>query len=137
MTLALAFMIMNPTTNEAVIPAPIKPEPIIQVSHEEPKWMNFKATAYTSTCKGCTGITYTGFDVRNTIYKDGQRIIAVDPDVIPLHSRVEIDTGNRLIEAIALDIGGAIQGNKIDLLVETEDEAYRWGVRDVKVRVVN
>lgn len=136
MTLALAVMMMNPFTTEAVMPTSSKPEPIVQASKEQPTWTTFEATAYTSTCKGCTGYTYTEFDVRNTIYKDGLRIVAVDPDVIPLHSKIEIDTGNRLIEAIALDIGGAIKGHKLDLLVETTQEAYQWGRRDVKVRVV-
>src|SRR5690606_1324618 len=45
----------------------------------------FEATFYTAFCPtGCTGITATGIDVRNTIYYEGKRIIAVDPKVIPL-----------------------------------------------------
>ena len=109
----------------------------VQQVHQETQWFTVESTAYTALCdSGCTGITATGYDVRNTIYYDGLRIIAVDPDVIPLHSIVEIDTGNRLIHAIALDTGGAIQGNRIDLLVDTKDEAFQFGRRDVKVRVV-
>lgn len=135
MTLALALMMLNPTTPEAVIPTP--PKEIVQVSHDEPQWQTFEATAYTAFCNtGCIGITRTGYDVRNTIHKDGLRIIAVDPNVIPLHSLVEIDTGSRLIEAIALDIGGAIKGNRLDLLMETKDEAFQFGRREVKVRVI-
>lgn len=99
-------------------------------------WMTVEATAYTSECEGCTGITFTGKDVRDTIYHDGLRIIAVDPSVIPLYSIVEIDTGNRLIIAIALDIGGAIKGNKIDLLVEDKLTAKQWGRRNVHLRIL-
>lgn len=85
---------------------------------------------------GCIGITKTGYDVSETIYYEGMRVIAVDPDVIPLYSIVEIKAGETTFTAIALDTGGLIKGNIIDLLVETESEAYKWGRRHVKVRIV-
>ena len=111
----------------------------VDVPPIEPKeeWLEFESTAYTAFCNsGCIGITRTGYDVSNTIYYEDMRIIAVDPDVIPLHSIVEIDTGTETFTAIALDTGGLIKGNIIDLLVETESEAWNWGRRNVKVRVI-
>lgn len=77
------------------------------------------ATAY---CLG--GRTATGMPV-------GRGIIAVDPDVIPLGSRVHVSGYG---DAIAADTGGAIIGNKIDVWL-TCDEAYAWGVRSVTVTV--
>lgn len=53
--------------------------------------------------------------------------VAADPDVLPLGTRVYIDgIGERVVQ----DTGGAIQGNKIDLAVESHAEAVEWGVQD-------
>lgn len=52
------------------------------------------------------------------------RTVAVDPSVIPFGTTIEIDGfGIRYAE----DTGGAIQGNKIDVFVETTAEAYQFG----------
>ena len=108
-----------------------------QTNVPQKEWTEFEMTAYTAFCNtGCIGITRTGYDVSNTIYYDGLRVIAVDPEVIPLYSVVEIHTGTEVFKAIALDTGGLIKGNIIDLLVETKSEAYQWGRREVKVRVI-
>jgi len=99
----------------------------------------FEATFYTAFCPtGCTGITAMGFDVRNTIYHEGKRIIAVDPNVIPLGSVVKVTLANGdSFEAVAGDTGGAIKGRRIDVLVATRDEAYRHGRMTAKVEIIN
>ena len=98
----------------------------------------FEATFYTAFCPtGCTGITATGIDVRNTIYHEGKRVIAVDPNVIPLGSNVKVTLANGdSFEATAQDVGGAIKGNRIDILVASRDEAYRLGRMTAKVEVI-
>ena len=98
----------------------------------------FEATFYTAFCPtGCTGITATGIDVRNTIYYEGKRIIAVDPNVIPLGSTVKVTLANGdSFEAVAGDTGGAIKGRRIDVLVATRDEAYRLGRMSAKVEII-
>lgn len=99
----------------------------------------FEATFYTAFCPtGCTGITATGIDVRNTIYHEGKRIIAVDPNVIPLGStvRVTLENGDSF-EAITGDTGGAIKGRRIDVLVSSRDEAYKLGRMTAKVEIIN
>lgn len=50
--------------------------------------------------------------------------IAVDPDVIPLGTKVIINGQ----EYIAQDVGGAIQGNRIDIYCNSHDEAIQRGV---------
>lgn len=51
--------------------------------------------------------------------------VAVDPDVIPLGSRIYIDgIGWR----IAQDTGSAIRGDEIDVLVSSHAEAYDKGI---------
>lgn len=101
--------------------------------------LNMVATAYTSKCDGCTGITATGYDVRNTVYKDGYRVVSTDKNVIPMDSLLYIESVNDSFEpfvAISSDVGGAIKGNRIDILVENESKAYGFGVRDIKVTVL-
>jgi len=99
----------------------------------------FEATFYTAFCPtGCTGITATGIDVRDTIYHEGKRIIAVDPNVVPLGSTVKVTLANGdSFEATAQDVGGAIKGNRIDILVASRNEAYRLGRQSAKVEVIN
>lgn len=76
----------------------------------------------TSYC--LSGTTATGMRV-------GRGVIAVDPRVIPLGSRVHVSGYG---DAIAADTGGAIQGNRIDVWLPC-GEAYAWGVRTVTVTV--
>src|SRR5690625_5684677 len=67
-------------------------EPLEQLSQQEIG--TFTATHYTAYCEGCSGITYNGTDVRNTIYKGGYNVIAVDPNVIELGTVVTIEYNN-------------------------------------------
>lgn len=60
-------------------------------------------------------------------------VVAVDPSVIPLGTRLYIEGYGY---ARAEDTGGAIKGNKIDLLFMTRSEAYSFGRRTVKVHIL-
>lgn len=88
------------------------------------------ATAYTPYCSGCSGKTATGIDLREN---PDMKLIAVDPSVIPLGTKVYVEGYGY---AVAGDIGGSIQGNKIDILMPNKQAAYRWGVKTVKVRII-
>jgi 3D (Asp-Asp-Asp) domain-containing protein len=90
-----------------------------------------EATAYTPYDEGMSGITATGINIR----KDpNMKLIAVDPTVIPLGSKVWVEGYG---EAIAGDTGGAIKGNRIDVLKPTKEEAFQWGRKTVKIRVLD
>ncbi len=92
--------------------------------------MMMKATAYTPGPESNpwgNGYTYTGI-------KAGPGIAAVDPRVIPLGSRLYVEGYGY---ALAADIGGAIKGNRIDVCYNEVPEALRWGVRTVKVYVLD
>lgn len=93
--------------------------------------MTVTATAYTAYCEGCSGTTKIGIDLRAN---PDQKVIAVDPNVIPLGSRVWVEGYG---EAIAGDTGGAIKGNKIDVFIPSYDDAIQWGVKKVKIKVLN
>ncbi|WP_233546760.1 3D domain-containing protein [Exiguobacterium sp. AM39-5BH] len=94
-----------------------------------------ESTAYTNDAadNGSYGgrvLTATGHDVTDSIFYKGMRIIAVDPSIIPLGTVVHIDG---IGQAIALDTGGRIQGNIVDLLVDTNNEAMNWGRRHITI----
>ena len=100
-------------------------------SGEESKEMVVTATAYTAYCTGCSGTTAYGIDLRAD---PNQKVIAVDPRVIPLGTKVWVEGYG---EAIAGDTGGAIKGNKIDVFIPSYDNAMAWGVKTVKLKVLN
>ncbi len=87
------------------------------------KVMMMEATAYAGH-----GITASGNPTNRN--PNGYSTIAVDPRVIPMYSKVYVEGYGY---AIALDTGGAIQGNRIDLFMNSEAECNNWGRRTVKV----
>ncbi|WP_431028573.1 ubiquitin-like domain-containing protein [Lysinibacillus sp. LZ02] len=89
------------------------------------------ATAYTPNCNGCTGITATGLNIKAN---PNMKVIAVDPNVIPLGSKVWVEGYGY---AVAADTGGAIKGNKIDILVSSKSAAKSWGRKKVRIKVLN
>ena len=92
--------------------------------------LDMEATAYypgpESTGVWADGYTATGL-------KAGHGVIAVDPSVIPLGTRVYIP-GYGI--AVAGDVGGAIKGNIIDLAFDTYREAMHFGRQRVKVYIL-
>ncbi|MFR7873071.1 3D domain-containing protein [Peptoniphilus sp. HMSC062D09] len=66
--------------------------------------------------------------------------VAVDPKVIPLGSKLYIESMDGFASygyATAEDTGGAIKGNRIDLFYNSNAEANRFGRRNVKVYVLD
>lgn len=93
--------------------------------------MTMEATAYTAYCTGCSGTTAYGIDLRAN---PNEKVIAVDPRVIPLGTRVWVEGYG---EAIAGDTGGAIKGNKIDVFIPSHENAMQWGRKQVKLRILD
>ncbi|TYS00450.1 hypothetical protein FZC84_07700 [Rossellomorea vietnamensis] len=94
------------------------------------KEVDVKATAYTAYCEGCIGITKTGVDLRAN---PDEKVIAVDPAVIPLGSKVYVEGFGY---ATAEDTGSAIKGNRIDIFIPSREEALEYGVKSIKVQVI-
>ncbi|MEN1969078.1 LysM peptidoglycan-binding domain-containing protein [Lentibacillus sp. N15] len=107
-----------------------KPQKEEQQTHADGRTLSVEATAYTAYCDGCSGVTATGLDLRED---PNARVIAVDPNVIPLGSKVYVEGYGY---AVAADTGGAINGNRIDVHVTNEDQANNWGRRTVEVTIV-
>src|SRR5690625_4562303 len=107
-------------------------EKIVQTNKEnDGETMYVTATAYTANCDGCTGITYTGINLKDN---PNQKVIAVDPNVIPLGSKVWVEGYGT---AIAADTGGAIKGNRIDVFVANEADAKRFGIQQLRIKILD
>lgn len=99
---------------------------------------------YGPDCVGCSGVTASGYNVKNTIYYQDKtygtlRIVAADKKV-PLGSVLRLTYHDKVIHAIVLDRGGAIGFSKnfiLDLLCESERESYKQGImKETKVEVL-
>ncbi len=88
------------------------------------------ATAY-CPCAKCCGSSAKGTTATGVPAARG--VIAVDPRVIPLGSRVYVDGYGY---AVAADVGSSIKGNKIDVCFDTHEEALAWGYKRTKVYIL-
>ncbi|MDA2770640.1 cell wall-binding protein EntC [Bacillus cereus group sp. Bc010] len=70
----------------------------------------------------------------NLTANPNMKLVAVDPSVIPLGSKVWVEGYG---VAIAGDTGGAIKGNKIDVLMPDKGTSSNWGRKTVTVKVLN
>ncbi len=83
------------------------------------------ATSYDRNCRGCNDVTAIGM-------KAGYGVVAVDPKIIPLGSKLYIP-GYGL--AVAGDTGGKVKGNRIDLGFENVKTGW-WSARFVEIYVL-
>lgn len=91
--------------------------------------MYVTATAYSPDESG--SYTTLGYNIKAN---PNMKLIAVDPSVIPLGSKVWVEGYG---EAIAGDTGGAIVGHKIDVLKPNRSAALSWGRKTVKLVILN
>lgn len=108
-----------------------EPQNLVTLSDGGGKEITMTASAFTAACNGCSGYTATGINLKDN---PNSKVIAVDPNVIPLGTRVWVEGYG---EAIAGDTGGHIKGNRIDIHVPTKADAYNWGVKKVKVKILD
>ena len=118
--------------NEVVEEGQPESGPVIITGVKEIKkdveWFHFVATAYSKDDpgQGTSETTATGKAVH-------EGIIAVDPEVIPYGTAVEIkDMGFFIAE----DCGGKIKGNRIDIYFDSVEEAENFGRQDIWIRFV-
>ena len=124
--LIVVALILSPVT-PIEAPEPLEPAgtdilEYRQIEAPEPEAMIFEATAY----------CYTGNRTATGTWPS-RGTIAVDPAIIPLGTRLFVEGYG---EGIAEDTGGAIQGEIIDLYMESEAECWEFGRRQVEVRVL-
>lgn len=99
------------------------------------KTIEMVVTAYSPDWRSCgtyaDGITATLHHVST----NGAKLVAADPSLLPYGSLLTIPGYDAGKVVPVLDCGGAIKGNRLDVLFPTHEEARKWGVRKIKVTV--
>jgi 3D (Asp-Asp-Asp) domain-containing protein len=85
---------------------------------------------YVATAYSLSGRTASGMRV-------AKGVIAADPRVLPLGTRVRLDAGPYSGEYVVADTGSAVRGRKIDVWVPSYAEACRFGRRTIKLSVLS
>lgn len=127
----------NTSTNQSVskpsTTTPSTPQPAPSVEDKPTstgKVLYMESTAYSYTEPGSSYYTAMGIDLRQN-----SQVVAVDPNVIPLGTLVEVE-GYGI--ALAADTGGAIKGNILDVHLGSVEACRQWGRRfNVKVTILD
>ncbi len=130
----------NTSTNQSVskpsttTPSTSQPAPSVEETPDKPtstgKVLYMESTAYSYTETGSSYYTALGIDLRQN-----SQVVAVDPNVIPLGTLVEVE-GYGI--ALAADTGGAIKGNILDVHLGSVEACRQWGRRfNVKVTILD
>jgi 3D (Asp-Asp-Asp) domain-containing protein len=91
---------------------------------------NRTETVYTATAYSDFGKTASG-EVTH------RHVVAADPDLLPLGTRIRIRRAGRYSgEYVVADTGGKIQGRRLDIYLPNEAKARKFGRRKVRVRVL-
>ncbi|WP_373787833.1 3D domain-containing protein, partial [Jeotgalibaca porci] len=127
----------NTSTNQSVnkpsttTPSTSQPAPSVEDKPTSTgKVLYMESTAYSYTEPGSSYYTALGIDLRQN-----SQVVAVDPNVIPLGTLVEVE-GYGI--ALAADTGGAIKGNILDVHLGSVEACRQWGRRfNVKVTILD
>lgn len=119
--------ISDPSSLTSAAKAPAEPVSAINNSGSEPV---VAAQTYTATAYSLRGRTASGRPV-------SRGLIAADPSVLPLGTRVRVEAGSFTGEYVVADTGGAVKGRRIDIWTPTAREAMQFGRRAVKLTVLS
>ena len=123
---------------EAIEPAQQAEEPIEKPKKEKVQkhfWMSLGEFEITAYCGGTCCSSGTGITASGNIAEEG-KTIGVDPDIIPLGSKVKIVFADGTEHVYrADDTGSAINGNIIDLYMESHEDALVFGRQTCKVYI--
>jgi 3D (Asp-Asp-Asp) domain-containing protein len=129
--LMLLAKLKGTTTSTPAASAPVAKPATTTATQPSGKTMTMTATAYVADCQGCSGVTYTGVNLKTN---PGAKVIAADPSVLPMHTKVFIEGyGTYSVE----DTGSAIKGNRIDIFMPNYSDAVAFGMKQVKVTILD
>lgn len=117
----------DPSSLTSPAKAPVEPVPGANEKEVEPV---VAAQTYTATAYSLRGRTASGRPV-------SRGLIAADPSVLPLGTRVQVEAGSFSGEYLVADTGGAVKGRRIDIWTPSTREALQFGRRAVKVTVLS
>jgi len=92
-------------------------------------------TGYSPDARSCGEFADGKTATMKSVWTNGMKLVAADPKVLPYWSMVSIPGYANTEVVPVLDCGGAIKGNRLDLLYPTHEIALQWGVRQVPVTV--
>jgi 3D (Asp-Asp-Asp) domain-containing protein len=96
-------------------------------------WM--KVTAYSPDARSCGKWADGQTATLHSVWTNAMRLVAADTRVLPYGSIITVP-GYADSEVVpVLDCGGAIKGNRLDVLFPTHEIARKWGVRDLPVTI--
>ncbi|MBC2037939.1 3D domain-containing protein [Listeria marthii] len=100
-------------------------------------WQTGEFTAYYPANNALQGgiVTAKGDNLCDSLYYNGYQIVAAPPE-IPFDTVLEIEVDGQLIKAIVRDRGGAIKGNKFDIAMPNKTNAYDFGRKTGRWRIV-
>ena len=107
--------------------APVEPAPWVNEAELQPE---VAAQTYEATAYSLRGRTASGRPV-------SRGLIAADPRVLPLGTRVRVEAGSFSGEYLVADTGGAVKGRRIDIWTPSTREALQFGRRTVKLTVLS
>lgn len=100
---------------------------------------NIEDKTANSTSKTLGGFNATAYCLRGRTASGGsvrRGIVAADPRVLPLGTRIYLNAGAYSGSYVVADTGGAVKGRKLDIWVPNCSEAMRFGRRSVSVNVL-
>ncbi len=142
--LVLVEDIKQPTPEPAITSdAATESTPVIDPSY---RWFDGKlvrparviymtVTGYSPDSRSCGEFADGKTATMKSVWTNGMKLVAADPRVLPYWSMVSIPGYANTEVVPVLDCGGAIKGNRLDLLYPTHEIALQWGVRQVPVTV--
>ena len=97
--------------------------------------IEMKVTAYSPDARSCgtvaDGITASGYSV----WTNAMKLAAADTRLLPLGTLITVPGYDAGDVVPVLDRGGAIKGNRLDMLFPTHESALVWGVQELTVTV--
>ena len=117
--------VSGPTAAESS--SPVVEKPVASISETD---FEVAPQTYTATAYSLRGRTASGKPV-------SRGLIAADPRVLPLGTRVRVEAGSFSGEYVVADTGGAVKGRRIDIWTPTSREALQFGRRAVKLTVLS
>lgn len=124
------------------------PAPLADMAQSQRLWRPLLLLAGVASSLGCSEraasdrlrFEATAFSIEGTTasgVRTREGIVAADPAVLPLGSRIRIyGAGEYSGDYVVEDVGPAIKGREIDIYIDSDGEAKRFGRRTVEVELL-
>jgi 3D (Asp-Asp-Asp) domain-containing protein len=92
-------------------------------------------TGYSPDARSCGKYADNKTAIMYSVWTNGMNLVAADPKVLPYKSLISVPgyAGSEIVPV--MDCGGAIKGNRLDLLYPTHEMALQWGIRQLPVTI--